>query len=246
MIGRPRSTPWSRWVGAVSESLPGGHLSLDAVVAHVDGELPAGPAGRAAAHVDRCPACAGEVMAQRQARRRLRGADTPGVPASLLSSLRAIPDSAELPEAPAGLTLDAEGRFVVPSGAPGRTGGPGTPGAPGPTGSGARRRGRRTAGGPRARRLPVVVASGLVAGAAVVVGPVVAAGAVPAAVVPGGSGPAAGASLTAAAPVPPDGDRGNPVAGSVEHAGPAGVLPVVARPPVPPPPSTTTPTSPPA
>ena len=234
MIGRPRGSPWSRWVGAVSEALPGGHLSLDAVVAHVDGELPAGPAGRAAAHVDRCPACAGEVMAQRQARRRLRGADTPGVPASLLSSLRAIPDSADLPEAPAGLTLDPEGRFVVPSGAPGTTD------------TAARRRGRRTAGGPRARRLPVVVASGLVAGAAVVVGPVVAAGAVPAAVTPAGTAPAAGASLTAAVPVPPAGDHGNPVAGSVEHAGPGGVVPVVARPPAPPTPSTTTPTSPPA
>jgi anti-sigma factor RsiW len=231
VIGRPHGTPWSRWVGAVSDALPAGHLSLDAVVAYVDGELPAGPAGRAAAHVDRCPACAGEVMAQRQARRRLRGADTPGVPDSLLCSLRAIPACAELPEAPAGLTLDAEGNFVVPSGAPDPDQGAG------------RRRGRRGAGGPRARRLPVVVASGLVAGAAVVVGPVVAAGAVPAAVTPA---PAAGASLTAGVPVPPAGDRGNPVAGSVEHAGPAGAIPVVAKPPVPPTPSTTTPTRPPA
>lgn len=231
MIGRPHGTPWSRWVGAVSEALPGGHLSVDAVVAYVDGELPAGPAGRAAAHVDRCPACAGEVMAQRQARRRLRGADTPGVPDSLLCSLRAIPACAELPEAPAGLTLDAEGNFVVPSGAPATAE------------RGARRRAR---GGPRTRRLPVVVASGLVAGAAVVGGPVVAAGAVPAAVTPGGPVPAAGASLTAGIPVPPAGDRGNPVAGSVEHAGPAGAIPALAKPAVPPAPSTTTPTSPPA
>ncbi|HEY2194604.1 MAG TPA: zf-HC2 domain-containing protein [Actinomycetospora sp.] len=234
MIGRPHGTPWSRWVGAVSEALPGGHLSLDAVVAHVDGELPAGPAGRAAAHVDRCPACAGEVMAQRQARRRLRGADTPGVPDSLLCSLRAIPDCAELPEAPAGLTLDAEGNFVVPSGAPGTAEAAG------------RRRARRAAGAPRPRRLPVVVASGLVAGAAAVVGPVVAAGAIPAAVTPGGPAPVAGASLTAGVPVPPAGDRGNPVAGSVEHAGPAGAIPAVAKPPARPAPGTTTPTSPPA
>jgi anti-sigma factor RsiW len=228
VIGRPHGSSWSRWVGAVTEALPAGHLSLDAVVAYVDGELPAGPAGRAAAHVDRCPACAGEVMAQRQARRRLRGADTPGVPDSLLCSLRAIPDCAELPEAPAGLMLDAEGNFVVPSEAP------------------ESRRTRRNAGGPRSRRLPVVVASGLVAGAAAVVGPVVAAGAVPAAVTPGGPAPAAGASLTAGVPVPPAGDRGNPVAGSVEHAGPAGAIPAIAKPPVPPTPSTTTPTSPPA
>jgi hypothetical protein len=212
VIGRPRGGPWSRWIGAVSEALPGGHLSLDAVVAHVDGELPAGPAARAAAHVDRCPACAGEVMAQRQARRRLRGADTPGVPASLLSSLRAIPEVAELPEAPAGLTLDADGTFVVPSDGP-RTG----------------RRARRS-GGPRSRRLPVVVASGLVAGAAAVVGPVVAAGAVPAAVTPGDPAPGAGTSLTAAVPVPPAGEWGNPVAGTAEHAGPAGAVPVVGPP----------------
>ena len=214
MIGRARGGPWARWIGAVSESLPGGHLSLDAVVAHVDGELPAGPAARAAAHVDRCPACAGEVMAQRQARRRLRGADAPGVPASLLSSLRAIPDVADLPEVPAGLTLDAEGTFVVPSEAPAR----------------AERRRTRRSGGPRSRRLPVVVATGLVAGAAAVVGPVVAAGAVPAAVTPGDPAPGAGTSLSAAVPVPPAGERGNPVAGTAEHVGPAGAVPVVSLP----------------
>ena len=205
MIGRPRHGSWSRWIGAVSEAIPGGHLSLDAVVAHVDGELPPGPAARAAAHVDRCPACAGEVMAQRQARRRLRGADAPGVPDSLLCSLRAIPDVADLPEVPAGLTLDAEGRFVVPAEVPE-----------------ARRRTRTS----RSRRLPVVVASGLVAGAAAVVGPVIAAGAVPA-VTPAGSAPA-GASLTAASPVPA-GDHG-PVVGAVEHAGPVGAVPALGPP----------------
>ncbi len=232
MIGRSRSGPWSRWVEAVSDALPGGHLSLDAVVAHVDGELPPGPADRAAAHVDRCPACAGEVMAQRQARRRLRGADTPGVPDSLLSSLRAIPQVADLPEAPAGLTLDAEGRFVVPAEVP--------PPA-------IRRRARR-AGGPRSRRLPVVVASGLVAGAAAVVGPVVAAGAVPA-ITPAGTAPA-GASLTAPVPRPPVGEQGNPVAGAVEHAGPAGAIPALGPPrtssPAAPSASRTTPEHPPA
>jgi anti-sigma factor RsiW len=223
VIGRPRHGSWSRWLGAVSEAIPGGHLSLDAVVAHVDGELPPGPAARAAAHVDRCPACAGEVMAQRQARRRLRGADAPGVPDSLLCSLRAIPDVAELPEAPAGLTLDAEGRFLVPSEVP----------------DAARRRPRASR-----RRLPVVVASGLVAGAAAVVGPVIAAGAVPA-VTPGGSAPT-GASLTAASAVPA-GDRG-PVVGAVEHAGPVGAVPALGPPrtPTTTTPSATTPEHPPA
>lgn len=214
MIGRPQSTPWSRWVGALAEALPGGHLALDAVVAYVDGELPAGPAGRAAAHVDRCPACAGEVMAQRQARRRLRRADAPGVPDSLLCSLRAIPSCAELPEAPAGLTLDGDGNFVVPS----------APSA---------ERAGRAARGAGARRLPVVVATGLVAGAAAVVGPVVAAGAVPA-VAPPTATPAAGASLSARVPAPPVGERGNPADGSLSSAGPAGAVPATAEPTAPP------------
>ncbi len=225
MIGRPRHHPWSRWIGAVSDALPGGHLSLDAVVAHVDGELPAGPAARAAAHIDRCPACAGEVMAQRQARRRLRGADTPGVPASLLTSLRAIPEVADLPEAPAGLTLDAQGEFVAPAPAGGRR--------------------ARRAGGPRHHRLPVVVASGLVAGAAAVVGPVVAAGTVPAAVTPGDHAPGAGASLSAPVPVPSAGERG-PVPGPAEHAGAVPVLAPAPRPSTPAPSPDTTPARPPA
>ncbi|MDL5157341.1 zf-HC2 domain-containing protein [Actinomycetospora termitidis] len=190
MIGRSGGTPWSRWSDA-------GHLSLDAMVAFVDGELGEAAAGRAAAHVDHCPACAVEAAAQRQARRRLRAADTPCAPSSLMNSLRSIPDSAELPEAPAGLAVDAQGRFVVPAEAP------------------PARRGRgRRAGGPRSRRrvVPAVVASGLVAGAAVVAGPVLAAGAVPTAVAPERA-PGAAASLTAAVPVA--GDRGNPVAGAV-------------------------------
>ncbi|MEJ2867525.1 zf-HC2 domain-containing protein [Actinomycetospora sp. OC33-EN08] len=189
MIGRSGG-PWSRWSDA-------GHLSLDATVAFVDGELGEAAAGRAAAHVDHCPACAVEVAAQRQARRRLRAADTPCAPSSLMSSLRSIPDSAELPEAPAGLAVDAEGRFVVPAEAPP-----------------ARKRGSgRRAGGPRSRRrvVPAVVASGIVAGAAAVAGPVLAAGAVPTGVAPEGA--SAGASLTAAVPVA--GDRGNPVVGAV-------------------------------
>ena len=193
MIG-PQGSAWARW-------RDGGHLSLDAVVAHVDGELPPGAAARATSHVDHCLSCAGEVAAQRQARRRLRAADCPGVPLSLLSSLRAIPDSAELPGAPAGLAVDAQGRFVVPAGSPSaRRSGP---------------RGRWS----RRRVLPAVVASGLVVGAAAVVGPVVAAWAVPASVAPE-RGPGAGASLTAAVPVPVVGERGNPVIGAVvERAG---------------------------
>ncbi len=128
----------------MSDALPGGHLSLDAVVAFVDGELPAGPASRAAAHVDRCLSCAGEVAAQRQARRRVRAAGPPSVPTTLLAALRAIPGATEATEAtaatdatkaPAGLTAD--GVADPPS-----------------------RRSRRRPG------LPVMVGSGVVVGAA--------------------------------------------------------------------------------
>lgn len=99
--GQRGGSGWSRWVGSMSDALPGGHLSLDAVVAFVDGELPPGPAGRAAGHVDRCLTCAGEVIAQRQARRRVRAAGPPATPTTLLAALRAIPDDTELPAPPA-------------------------------------------------------------------------------------------------------------------------------------------------
>jgi anti-sigma factor RsiW len=134
----------------MSDALPGDHLSLDAVVAFVDGELPPGPAGRAAAHVDRCLTCAGEVAAQRQARRRVRAAGPCATPTSLLAALRAIPDATELPEAPAGLAVDADGALVAPAES-GRV--------PGRRGLVARRGRRRPA-------LPVVVGSGVVVGAA--------------------------------------------------------------------------------
>jgi hypothetical protein len=149
ITGRAGASGWSRWVGSMSDALPGDHLSLDAVVAFVDGELPPGPAGRAAAHIDRCLTCAGEVGAQRQARRRVRAAGPPATPSSLLASLRAIPDATELPAAPAGLAVDADGVLVAPA----------EPGRVGKRGLIARRGRRRTA-------LPVVVGSGVVVGAA--------------------------------------------------------------------------------
>lgn len=88
------------------------HLSSDAVVAFVDGELAHGPHARAAAHLNSCADCAAEVVAQRQARTALRGASCPSLPSSLLSSLRSIPEDTELPPPPAGLAVSAEGRLV--------------------------------------------------------------------------------------------------------------------------------------
>jgi len=67
------------------------HLTPEAVVAFVDGELAPGPRARAVQHVDRCPECTAQVRGQRQARAELRTAGGPTVPLNLLSSLRSIP-----------------------------------------------------------------------------------------------------------------------------------------------------------
>ncbi|MCW0216175.1 MAG: hypothetical protein OJJ54_22725 [Pseudonocardia sp.] len=88
------------------------HLSSDAVVAFVDGELAAGAHERATAHVRGCLECTAEVRAQRQIRTRLRGADAPGVPSSLLAALQSIPQDAELPPPPPGLAMTADGTLV--------------------------------------------------------------------------------------------------------------------------------------
>lgn len=88
------------------------HLSSDAVVAFVDGELAAGAHERATAHVRECLECTAEVRVQRQVRTRLRGADVPTVPSSLLAALQSIPQDAELPPSPPGLAMTADGTLV--------------------------------------------------------------------------------------------------------------------------------------
>lgn len=88
------------------------HLGLDAIVAFVDDELTPAARGRAEEHLAGCAECAAEVVAQRQARTELRDAEAPSMPSSLLSSLRAIPNDADLPGPPPGLALSAEGQFV--------------------------------------------------------------------------------------------------------------------------------------
>lgn len=97
-------------------SLPESHLLPDAVVAFVDAELSLGAHERAAAHLARCPACAAEVTAQRQARRAVRGAQAPAMSAGFLASLRSIPDDTEivdLPGTPDNLAVTDDGELVA-------------------------------------------------------------------------------------------------------------------------------------
>jgi anti-sigma factor RsiW len=97
----------------------GQHLAVDAVVAFVDGELGVTAHNRAAAHLLHCQSCAAEVAGQRQARSVVRSARCPQAPAELLAALRDIPQTADLPDAPDGLAVTADG-IVVESADPGR------------------------------------------------------------------------------------------------------------------------------
>lgn len=101
----------------------GGHLATDAIVAYVDEELSPGARRRALEHLARCADCAAEVVAQTQARWALRASAAPTLPSSLLSSLRAIPQEAELPAPPAGLAIGPDGQLVSMLREPGRSGG---------------------------------------------------------------------------------------------------------------------------
>lgn len=89
-----------------------GHLSLDAIVAYVDDELDHGPYVRATRHLAQCRECAAQVVAQGQARAALRTAEVPSLPSSLLTSLRSIPQEADLPAPPTGLAVTADGQLV--------------------------------------------------------------------------------------------------------------------------------------
>ncbi|WP_064745316.1 zf-HC2 domain-containing protein [Pseudonocardia acaciae] len=100
----------------------GGHLAMDAIVAYVDEELSPGARRRALEHLARCAQCASEVVAQTQARWALRASSAPSLPSSLLTSLRAIPQEAELPAPPAGLAVGPDGQLVSMLREPGRRG----------------------------------------------------------------------------------------------------------------------------
>ncbi|WP_026422348.1 anti-sigma factor family protein [Actinokineospora inagensis] len=141
--------------------LPAQHLLPDAVVAFVDGELSSSAHDRVTAHLAACHCCAAEITAQRQASAAVRAATTPSMSAGLLAGLLAIPQETELPAAPDGLAVTADGQLVAVQ-RPDRFGA-GTPLGAGPKlGEGRVVLGKRNR---RAAQGAGVVVSGLVLGA---------------------------------------------------------------------------------
>lgn len=84
-------------------NIPESHLAQEAIAALVDGELAGGPAARAARHLAGCTLCRMAVQAQREAKEALHASSDVAVPGDLLSRLRAIPFTAEVPGAEGGL-----------------------------------------------------------------------------------------------------------------------------------------------
>jgi anti-sigma factor RsiW len=103
--------------------IPESHLAQEAIAALVDGELPAGPAGRAARHLSGCAQCRMAVEAQREAKDALHDSAEVCMPGGLMSRLCAIPFTADVPPSgrfgglragPEGLTVDdATGSWSV-------------------------------------------------------------------------------------------------------------------------------------
>ena len=74
------------------------HLSIEAIAAYVDGELPMKAHLRAGSHLSLCQQCAAEVEAQGQARAALRDSRPVAMPSTLMGLLSQIPQST--PEEP--------------------------------------------------------------------------------------------------------------------------------------------------
>jgi anti-sigma factor RsiW len=113
-------------------SMPESHLAQEAIAALVDGELAPGPANRAARHLGGCLECRLAVQAQREAKEALHESSAEvSVPSDLLSRLRAIPFTTEVPGTGGGLggvaagpdqltVTGASGSWAVPLAAPHR------------------------------------------------------------------------------------------------------------------------------
>jgi anti-sigma factor RsiW len=97
-------------------SLPENHLAQEAIAALVDGELPAGPAGRAARHLTGCATCRLAVAAQREAKEALHASPEVAVPGDLLSRLRDIPFTTDVPGGGGSVLAAGPDRLVVSGG----------------------------------------------------------------------------------------------------------------------------------
>jgi hypothetical protein len=78
-------------------SIPESHLAQEAIAALVDGELTAGPANRAARHLEGCLQCRMAVQAQREAKEALLESADVDLPRDLMSRLCAIPFTTDVP-----------------------------------------------------------------------------------------------------------------------------------------------------
>jgi anti-sigma factor RsiW len=78
-------------------TIPESHLAQEAIAALVDGELTAGPANRAARHLAGCLQCRMAVQAQREAKEALLESADIALPGDLMSRLRAIPFTTDVP-----------------------------------------------------------------------------------------------------------------------------------------------------
>ena len=105
-----REHPDERRLGGMV-SIPPSHLAQEAIAALVDGELSGGAAARAARHLSGCAQCRMAVEAQREAKDALQHDGGPDVPCDLLSRLKAIPFTADVPGAGGlgGLSAGADG-----------------------------------------------------------------------------------------------------------------------------------------
>jgi hypothetical protein len=94
-------------------SIPESHLAQEAIAALVDGELPAGPAGRAARHLTGCAQCRMAVQAQREAKEALHASADVAVPGDLMSRLCAIPFTTDVPGSGGGTLSAGPGSLMV-------------------------------------------------------------------------------------------------------------------------------------
>ena len=94
-------------------SIPESHLAQEAIAALVDGELPAGPASRAARHLSGCLQCRMAVEAQREAKEALHRSPDVAVPGDLMSRLCAIPFTTEVSGGGGGTMTAGPGEVTV-------------------------------------------------------------------------------------------------------------------------------------